>query len=227
MQGLIRFFRPLSGTSVKKGANDSGKKRKGSTKGFDFRCDENRAIYKLPNLEIVESKMNSRLAWLLEEYKSLRGSRVTADMFQSLVVQAYGSRTSLSNVAQTALKAPNRIHLSVYDPMLVQEVAAAIRDSGEGTINPLVQGVNITVTVPKPSKEQRDLTVRLAGKLSERVKQDIRNNRKKALDDLKKMEKDIPKDDFFRLSKEIDAVSEKVIKKVTVALKEKEISILS
>merc|ERR1712146_183940 len=131
--------------------------------------------------------------------------------------QAYGSRTILSNVAQSVLRAPNKINISVFDPMLVQDVAKTIRDSAGGTINPVVQGANISVNVPKPSKEQRESTIKIAGKLTEKIKQDIRKNRKDALDDLKKIEDNLPKDDFYRLSKEIDAVTEKVIKKVTAA----------
>ena len=237
VQGFVRYFHPPPGISpILREAYDSSKKRKGKRKGIDFGSDDNEAankqgesnaVYQLPNLETLESKMNSRLSWLNQEFKSLRGGRVTADMFHSLMVHAYGSRTSLSNISQTAFKAPNKIQLSVYDPTLVQDVAAAVRDIGEGTINPVVQGLNITVTVPKPSKEQRDRTVKMAGKLSERVKQDIRTQRKKALNDLKRMEKNIPKDDFYKFSKEIDAVTEKVIKKVTTAMKEKEITILT
>ena len=59
------------------------------------------------------------------------------------------------------------------------------------------------------------------------MKQDIRSNRKEAMDDLKRIEKEIPKDDFYKLTKEIDTVTEKVIKKVTATFKDKEADILA
>ena len=230
--GLNRCFHS-SCVLERRGEKEIRKKRKNaSAREFEIErseigTGETTTVSLLPDIGSVESKMNKRLAWLNHEYESLKGGRVRADIFNSIMVQAYGSRTCLSNAAQAALIAHNKIHLSVYDPVLVQEVAKAIRSSSEGTINPEIQGNNLTVTIPKPSKEQRDGIIKLANKLSERVKQDIRSNRKEAMDYLKRIEKDIPKDDFHKLTKEIDTVTEKVIKKVTATFKDKEADILA
>ena len=232
IRGLRRSFHSSRSISfARKVGKGGGKKGAGDAIVADFGSDDddekNGTSLTLPNLEVIESKMNKKLDWLVQEYKTFRGGAVSADMFNNLNLQAYGSRTILSNVAQSVLRAPNKINISVFDPMLVQDVAKTIRDSAGGTINPVVQGANISVNVPKPSKEQRESTIKIAGKLTEKIKQDIRKNRKDALDDLKKIEDNLPKDDFYRLSKEIDAVTEKVIKKVTAAFKEKEKDILN
>ena len=86
---------------------------------------------------------------------------------------------------QIILKTPTRLNITVFDPSLAEAVSKALRDCGQ-SLNPLVEGNQILVGVPKPSRESRKLTVKNASSLAEKTKQDIRSVRKSGLDKLKK-----------------------------------------
>ena len=82
-------------------------------------------------------------------------------------------------------------------------IADAIRDAGLN-LNPSVDGNVVRVPVPKPSKETRDATLRLAAKIAEAARSRIRRVRQAAMDKLKKVEGVSP-DETFREMKEVQA----------------------
>jgi ribosome recycling factor len=89
-------------------------------------------------------------------------------MLNHILVDAYGSKISLTAAGQVTLKSANKIFISAYDSLLVPKIAEAIRDGGM-SLNPTVEGNSIVVTIPKPSKESRDLLVKTAAKSAEKV----------------------------------------------------------
>lgn len=122
----------------------------------------------LPDLDEFEIKMDKRIARMEEEFKSIRGGRPSADMFNHLVCEAYGSHMSLEEAGQATLKGPTRLTFVCYDKDLTNAVVEAIRDSGMG-INPIVESDTILVNIPKPSKESRDALKKQVAKLAENV----------------------------------------------------------
>ena len=84
-------------------------------------------------------------------------------------------------------------------------IADAIRDAGLN-LNPSVDGNAVRVPVPKPSKETRDATLRLAAKVAEAARSRIRRVRQAAMDKLKKVEGVSP-DDTFREMKDVQALT--------------------
>lgn len=62
--------------------------------------------------------MEASVEHLRREFGKLRGGRAEAGMFDHLSVDAYGSKTSLSQVAQVAVKSPTLVVMNVFDPMV-------------------------------------------------------------------------------------------------------------
>jgi ribosome recycling factor len=122
----------------------------------------------LPSIKDVELDMTKKIANLTREFSKLRGGRVSVDMFNDIKIDAYGSKIPLSDIGQVSLKASNKLNISIFDPDLISSASNAIRDCGLG-LNPTVEGNNLLVTVPKPSKEARENIVKLANKISEKV----------------------------------------------------------
>ena len=107
------------GKKDKKGEKKSGKKggNRNSTdldeldEGNESARGESDEIDKVsvetPKIGTIQTNMDKRVNRLKQEYESLRGGRVTADMFNKLSIDAYGSRIALSEAAQSTLQTAN------------------------------------------------------------------------------------------------------------------------
>lgn len=177
----------------------------------------------LPDISDMQKKVDRTLGWYTREMAKLRVGRASADMFQDLTVGSYGS---LSNVGQVTLKNPSNVSVAVYDPSMVNDVSNAIRNCGL-ELNPVVDNSTVNVYIPKPSKESRTALVRAAGKLAEKVKQDIRHSRKDFLDKTKKCKGSVSDDDIKRLTKEVEQSIEQAVDHVSRALQTKEKDVMT
>lgn len=175
----------------------------------------------LPNTKDLDLLMDKRVARLLVEFAEIRGGRVTPDMFNNVSIEAHGARMTLGEVGQATLKTSSKINVAVFDPDLVAAVVKGIRDSGHG-LSPTSEGNNVIINVPKPSRQARENMVKLVGKAAERIKQDVRGIRKDGLDALKRLKGKISEDDTKRVSKEIEALTEKKLDRVSSEVKKKE-----
>ena len=130
--------------------------------------DEAEVEVKLPDLKSIETQMISRITRLSEEFKTLRGGKTSTDMFNHIIVDAHGSKVPLSSTSQVTLINSSKLSLNVFDTELISSVTEAIRQSGMN-LSPNVEGNTVIVTVPKPSKESRDLLLKAATKMSDKV----------------------------------------------------------
>lgn len=197
------------------------KKKKGGkqvSKGDDDDDDEDVEIVSLPDLSKYEERMKKRTNSLEEELKKFRTGRASTDMFNDLHLEHFGR---LIDAGQFTLSSPTKLVISVYDPAMVNQVANAIRDCGMN-LNPDTDGNSVTVKIPKPSKETRELMIKTLQRSAEKAKQDVRHVRKDSLDALKKMKKSFSEDDIRRQTKEVDTLTDRYVEIISKALKEKE-----
>ena len=194
----------------------------------------------LPDPVQLKKTMLNVVDRLKESFKSIRGGEPTPELFDSVLVQAYGDTVHLSSVAQVVLVSPTLAHVTCFDPALAKQVRNAIRDTLE--LNPQLdsdtgnhnnnmdQGL-VTVPLPRISMETRQKIVHQLHKQAEATRTRIRNLRRKAMDTVK-MGKEgkiegIGKDDAFRVAKEIDAVVEDVNALIQKVLDDKEASVMA
>jgi ribosome recycling factor len=117
---------------------------------------------------ILTAQMQKRLTHLKDEFAQIRGGSVNKDMLNSVVVSAYGSRVPLTEAGQITLKNTNSLAVAAFDAGMIPFIVTALRDS-DLNISPVVEGGTVVVNVPKPSKEARELQVKMVGKISEKV----------------------------------------------------------
>ncbi|KAI2503628.1 Ribosome recycling factor [Fragilaria crotonensis] len=184
----------------------------------------------LPEPRVLKASMIKVVDRLKESFKSIRGAEPTPELFDSIMVDAYGDTAPLSTVAQVVIVSPTLANVTCFDPAVAKDVSNAIRDSLE--LNPQLEedGV-VKVPLPRVSMETRQKIVKQLNKQAEASRTRIRNIRRKAMDKIKlgkegKLE-GISKDDAFRVAKELDAVVEDVIKLVNDAVHQKEASIMA
>lgn len=184
----------------------------------------------LPHVDEVKKRMLNVVNRLTDSFKSIRGNEPTPEIFDPITVQAYGERTPLNALAQVVITSPTLVTVSCYDPSVAPDVRNAIQMALELSPQLEEDGV-ILVKMPRPTMESRQHTVKLLGKQAESGRQRIRGIRRAAMDVVKKGKdgklEGISKDDAFRVSKEIDAVTDQVIKQLNDALEEKQESILA
>ena len=186
----------------------------------------------LPDPSVVEGKMNAVIDRFRDSLKSIRGAEPTADMFDDVMVQAYGASTPLNAVAQVVITSPTLAELTCFDPTVAKDVVKAVQLTLE--LNPQLEeggGGNIRVPLPRVSMEVREKLSRSVKKRAESCKQRLRGVRRKAMDVVKKGKDGklagVSKDDAFNSGKEIEAVSEAATKTLNTIVEDKMDSIMA
>ncbi len=127
--------------------------------------DEDGPVVPLPDVKTIDSKMDNGIHWLTSELDKIKVGRANLETFNTIAVESYGT---LADAGQITMKGPSKVSIAVYDPSMVKAVTDALKGSGLG-VNPTVEGNEVLVNVPKPSKEARDLMIKAASKLAEKV----------------------------------------------------------
>jgi ribosome recycling factor len=144
-------------------------------------------------------------------------------MLDGVMVEAYGDRMPLNQVAQVHAPEPQLITVQPYDPTVLPAIEKAIR-SGELGLNPMNDGKMIRVPVPPLTEERRKDMVKHLNKVLEEHRTAVRNIRRDGNDAIKKAMKDkkIAEDDEKRSIEEIQKLTDDEIKKMEEMSKAKE-----
>lgn len=181
------------------------------------------------NLDQTKQRMEGSIDALRKEFAGLRTGRASTNMLDTIQVEAYGGTMPLSQVGSVSVPEPRLLTVQVWDKGLVKAVEKAIRDSGLG-LNPQPDGATIRVPVPELSQDRRAELVKVAGRYAEQGRVAVRNVRREAMDELKKMQKDgdISEDEHKMQSDKVQQLTDLHVKKVDelLAAKEKEITTL-
>ncbi len=175
----------------------------------------------------ARERMEKTLDSLKADFGSLRAGRAHISLLDGIMVEAYGSMTPLSQVGTVSVPDARTLSISVWDRGLARAVEKAIMESDLG-LNPASDGQLIRIPIPPLSEERRKELIKVAGKYSENNKVAIRNIRRDALDDIKKLKKDnaISEDDEKRFENEIQKLTDDSIKKIDEMMSQKEKDIM-
>jgi ribosome recycling factor len=174
-------------------------------------------------LEDYKKRMDGALTALSHEFGGLRTGRASPSLLDPIQVEAYGAVSPLNQVASVTVPEPRMISVQIWDKAVVSAVDKAIRASNLG-LNPIVDGQTLRIPIPPLTGERRTELAKIASKYAEQARVAVRNVRRDAMDQLKKLEKDhaISEDEHKRLSAEVQKATDDHIKKIDEALKHKE-----
>ncbi len=160
-------------------------------------------------------RMDKTLDSLKSDFGGLRAGRAHASLLDGIMVDAYGSLTPISQVGTVSVLDARTLSVSVWDKSIAKSVEKALRESDLG-LNPVSDGTLIRIPIPPLSEERRRELVKIAGKYAEQNKVAIRNIRRDALDEVKKLKKDnlISEDEEKRAETEIQKITDEAVKKV-------------
>ena len=171
-------------------------------------------------------KMDKAIEVFSKELSSLRTGRANASMLDLVKVDVYGQQMPINQVGSITTPDPRMINIQVWDANNVSLVDAAIKKSDLG-LNPQIDGQLIRLPVPELNEERRIELKKLIKSIGEKCKVSIRNIRREANEDLKKLLKlkEIGEDDEKNSEKKVQIITDDHIKSVDnkVSLKEKEI----
>ena len=170
--------------------------------------------------------MDKAIEVFSKELSSLRTGRANASMLDLIKVDVYGQQMPINQVGSITTPEPRMINIQVWDVNNVSLVDAAIQKSDLG-LNPQIDGQLIRLPIPELNEERRTELKKLIKSIGEKCKVAIRNIRREANEDLKKIlkAKEIGEDEEKAFEKKVQTITDDHIKLVDekVSLKEKEI----
>ena len=177
-----------------------------------------------------ESKYNNKMSKtyevFLSELSSLRTGRANAAMLDIVKVDVYGQKMPINQLGSITTPEPRCINIQVWDTNNVPLIDSAIKKSELG-LNPQIDGQLIRLPVPDLSEERRSEIKKIIKSMGEKCKVSIRNIRREANDELKKLlkDKEISEDEVKKKEKVIQDYTDNQIKVIDdrVTSKEKEI----
>ncbi len=171
-------------------------------------------------------KMDKAIDVFSKDLSSLRTGRANASMLDLIKVDVYGQQMPINQVGSITTPEPRTINIQVWDINNVPMVDAAIKKSDLG-LNPQIDGQMIRLPVPELNEERRIELKKMIRSIGERCKVSIRNIRREANEELKKLlkSKEIGEDEEKSFEKNVQSITDNHIKIVDekVSLKEKEI----
>ncbi|MDO9491345.1 ribosome recycling factor [Acetobacterium sp.] len=175
----------------------------------------------------ANEKMEKALRNLNESLGSLRAGRANPRILDKVMVDYYGSPTSLNQLANISTPEARMIVVQPYDATAIPAIEKGILKSDLG-FNPSNDGKVIRLLIPQLTEERRKELVKLVKKYGEECKVAMRNIRRHAIQELKDGQKEglITEDDLKQGEKEVQKVTDEEIKNIETILKEKEAEIL-
>lgn len=174
----------------------------------------------------TEEKMLKTEEHVVHEFSGVRTGKASPSLIENVQVEAYGSHMRLKELATISVPEPRMLMVQPFDQSVMKAVEKAIQQSGLG-LNPATQGRFIRVILPELSNERRQEFVKLVKRMAEEGRVAVRNERRHAIEALKKLKgtAGISEDDIKDAETEAQKLTDQYIKKIDdhVAHKEKEI----
>lgn len=171
----------------------------------------------------AEDKMKKSIEVLKDDLLSIRAGRANPALLDKITVEYYGQVTPLNQVAGISAPEARLLVVQPWDQSLIPVIEKEILKSDLG-LNPSNDGKVVRLIIPQLTEERRRDLTKIVKKNGEDTKVAIRNIRRVAIDEVKKLEKDkeISEDDRKVAEEKVQELTDKYIKEVDVVTKAKE-----
>lgn len=177
-------------------------------------------------LSEVESQMQKTVEATQKSFNSIRTGRANASILDRVMIDYYGSPTSIKALATINTPDSSTVMIQPFDRGSLSQIEKAISQSDVG-LTPNNDGQVIRLNVPPLTSERRKEFVKTAGKLAEEGRIALRNIRRDGVDSVKKQEKakEVSEDESKDLQAQIQKLTDKYAAKIDelLAAKEKDI----
>lgn len=175
----------------------------------------------------LKRRMEGAVTAFKNDANGLRTGRASVHVLDPVMVEAYGSRMPLNQVANISVPESRMLSVQVWDKQMVGAVDRGIREANLG-LNPIMDGQNLRIPLPDLNEERRRELVKVAHSYAENARVAIRHVRRDGMDALKRAEKagEISQDDSRQQSERVQKMTDDMISDVDRLLAEKEKEIM-
>lgn len=178
-------------------------------------------------LNEAKDKMTKSEESLERELGQIRAGRANASLLDRIQVDYYGVPTPLNQIAGITIPEARILMITPFDKSALENIEKAILASDIG-ISPTNDGSIIRLVIPQLTEDRRKELAKEVGKFGENAKVAVRNIRRDALDELKKLEKskDISEDELHTLEKDVQTLTDDSTKNIDNIVSKKEEELL-
>ncbi len=172
-------------------------------------------------------RMDKAVTACRNEFNTVRTGRASISLLDRIVVDYYGTRTPLNQLANISTPEPRMLVVTPYDKSAIKNIEHAIQESELG-LNPSNDGNIIRLSIPELTEERRQEIVKIVRGMAENGRVAIRNIRRQVMHDIKELKKEgeISEDELHWAEDELQKVTDKHTDKIDVMLQHKEEEIL-
>src|SRR6476661_2056498 len=139
-------------------------------------------------LDLTKTLMSKAIAHLESDLQKVRAGKANPVMLESVMVDYYGSKVPISNTASVNSQDARTLIIQPWEKSMLTPIEKAIQMANLG-LNPQNDGIIIRIVVPPLTEERRQQLTKAARGIGEDEKVGIRNSRKEAMEQIKKLQK--------------------------------------
>ncbi|WP_328397594.1 ribosome recycling factor [Nocardia sp. NBC_00416] len=175
----------------------------------------------------AEEKMEKAVSVAKDDLGRIRTGRANPGMFSRVVVDYYGSPTPITQMSSITVPEPRMVVVKPYEQAQLGPIETAIRNSDLG-VNPTNNGDILRISIPQLTEERRRELVKQSKQKGEDAKVAVRNVRRKAMEELGRIQKDgeAGEDEVGRAEKELDKTTARYVTQIDELVKHKESELL-
>ena len=175
----------------------------------------------------TKERMQKAISAYQRELATVRAGRANPSLLHKVTVEYYGAQTPLNQIASITVPEARMLLITPYDKTALGDIEKAIQKADLG-ITPSNDGNIIRITIPPLTEERRKELAKLVKKYSEDAKVAVRNIRRDANDDLKKLEKngEMTEDELRSSTEDVQKLTDEYVSKIDEITKDKEKEIM-
>jgi ribosome recycling factor len=179
-------------------------------------------------IDDCRQEMEHTVAAFKRDLSRLRTSRATTALLEGIVVDYYGARTPLNQLAALSAPEPRLLVIQPFDRSVIGDIERAIFQSDLG-LTPLNDGKIVRIPIPELTEERRRELAKHVKKMAEEFRVSVRAHRRDAIEMLKELhkEKELTDDDLKKSQERVEHLTREYVDKVDKILKAKEEEIMA
>ncbi len=174
----------------------------------------------------AKDKMHKAVEVAKDDFSSVRTGRANPALFQKVLVDYYGTPTSLEQLAGLQNSDARTLVITPYDKSALKDIEKAIVSAPNLGANVSNDGLVVRATLPELTEDRRKEFVKIVKAKGEDAKVSIRNIRRKAKDDLDSLKSEVGDDEVARAEKDLEALTKTQVDAIDDALRKKETELL-
>lgn len=178
-------------------------------------------------MQSSEERMKKAVGSLMNEFATIRTGRANPAILDRVEVEYYGTPTPLKSLANIAVQEGRTLVITPYDKTGLKDIEQAIHKSGLG-LTPNSDGSLIRINIPPMTEERRKEMVKIVKKFGEEARVSVRNIRRDAADQLKKLktELNLSEDDLRTQEESVQKLTDKYVKEIDKHVADKEVDVM-